>query len=269
MKNLFNKENENKRYIKLNKPSNKRYLLIIVALVVFAGVLVTSNMWLPDGRSDATTYVKDKKYQFSSSELIVERVAYNPKLMIGEVRVKETVSNSYTRKKFDFTVTNEKGQELQSKVIRSPFKSTSKDNKTGVEWTIIQFAVYPDYYYFTLNIKEEGYAERGITFDYRKVPEVELIEKEADYLELAPELLMEVDRLKTAVETYTKRVNDILPEVNIAKNELEVASAEQKEAKQKAYDAVLKKQKEYQKQLDDAKADLDQKQGQLEEWEMQ
>ncbi|WP_159649783.1 hypothetical protein [Erysipelothrix aquatica] len=268
MKNPFKQEGSG-RYVELKSPKNKRYLLLILAMAIFVGVLVTSNMWLPDGRRDVTTHSENKAYQFSASELIVERVAYNPTLMIGEVRVKEKINNAFNYKDLEFGVVNDKKTELPMKVIQSEFTSTSKDNKSGYKWTLIQFTITPEYYYFTLNINDKGYAQRGISFDYRKVPHVELIEKGDDYLKTAPALFMSIDLLQTQVETLERKIQDIEPEVNKAKNELELASDEIKAVKQKAYDTLVADKTQLETEHKAKTAELKQYTDKLEEREKQ
>lgn len=263
------KISESKRYVKLQKPGNKRYLVIVFTVVAALIAIMTSNYWLPDTRANLTTYTEGKIYTFSSSSMEVERVAYNPSNQIGEIRFKETVTNAFTRNEFVYKVVDSKGRELPSGVIESDYQSKSTDNKTGVYWSIVQFKVEPNYEAVTFVISEADYADRTVSFDARDIKQVPLIEKGKDYLSNMVQMFYEIDVLETQVETRERYLKDMKPDINVAKSELDLADDTNREARQKAYDDIIAQQTLYQKEYDELQTQLKEHQKILDDWNNQ
>ncbi|QIK70705.1 hypothetical protein G7062_10495 [Erysipelothrix sp. HDW6C] len=248
---------DNNRYVQLNKPKNKNYLVLLAVVVLVVVLMVTSNMWLPDSRENITTHIKDKKYPFSSSEILIESTAYSPSNLIGEVRLKEGVLNYFTRKDLTFSVQDMSGNELPLNVIKSEYVSTDADKKRGEIWYIIQFAMDPNYRGFTLTVNETDYVNRTIVFDYRDVELKELVEKGSDYLLQVTELFKDIEVTETTIETLKRNLLDIQPEVNVAQNALELASEADKKAAETKYNELSKQKTDIETALKQAEEKYD------------
>lgn len=264
-----NNKDEQQRYVQLNKPKNKRYLLILLVCAIGIGIVVSSKYWLPDGRTNVTTYDENRKYSFSNSEVVIEKVVYNPEKMLGEIRVRDRITAFSNYKDISYKMIDDKGREIPSRVIQSDFVPSDKSNRTGSKWTIIQFAIRPDYYYFSMIMEDDGFAKREVKFDYRNVPKQDLIEKGEDYLKTAPALFITIEKLQTDIEILDRNLKDIEPEITKAKNAVNTAEAENKEAKEKALNELIKEKEEIEKNRSARQEELKQYQDKKDEWDKQ
>lgn len=232
---MFENFSKDERYIQLKDGYNKKLIVGIIAVVVFIVVLATSGSWLPDDRSIMHRKL-GSDLLFNMNTVSVEKnVYYDKEINIIEFYVKEEISSTNKDFNLNYSAYSDDNAELPIEIIKGTKTYKGDSEVIQIQQKLIRVRVPSSFYYARIEIAQENSLTQTIYIDYRKVKEVSLNDKGADYLLLVEAKELELTNEKMVLEELEKSVEN--KQVSIAN--IEKLKAEE-QAKKKAELETLK-----------------------------
>lgn len=197
------------QYIILKEGYNKTLIagmIVVIGIIIF---LLSTKLWLPDGRDKMTLNVK-KEMSFKDTIVNVnEEYYWNKDKQIAEIHFVERCIN-VNADSIKCTVKNQDKTEMPISLIKGNAVSEEEGSLVTETDYILQFAMPRNTYYLTFEI-EKGGLKYDFSIDYRDF-------KIKDIVELNSTYLIDVQNLNTDIEQLERKKKELENELNIIMN---------------------------------------------------
>ncbi len=169
------------KYVRLDSRNNIYAVLGILVTTLVIGLLMFSKQWLSDDRI-VVAENNDSKIHMPMVEIETHGFYWNQQEHFGELRLTETKSNPKSEYDIDYVVYDEAGNELPFNIIRGSYQRQSEDSIETKQEVYIDFGLYDEFYFVTVQIQQTDSTSENIVMDYRNFKMANIKEKGKNYL---------------------------------------------------------------------------------------
>lgn len=169
------------KYVQLESRNNVYAVLGIILVTLILGLLLLSKQWIGDDRI-VVAENNESKIIMPMVEVETHDFYWNKQDHLGELRLTETKSNPKSDYDIDYVVYDENGNELPYKVVRGSYHKLSKDSIETTQEVYIDFGLYDEFYYVTVQVQQKDSTSENIVMDYRNFKLQNVKEKGDNYL---------------------------------------------------------------------------------------
>lgn len=223
--NFFNKKENG--YIILKDGYNKSFIVGFIVVIVLLIALVSTKIFLPDGRNKMTL---NDKNEMSFKDTIItldDGYYWNEKTGVAQFTFKESCIDE-NEEKVNVTVTTDENVEMPLNLIKGVATPEEDGSMVMITNYICQFGLPKDTYYLKFKMIK-GDISYDFIIDYRDFEKKEIKEFEENYL---------VDKYN--LENEVQKLNEQKETLKLELSEIEKLTVEEKQLKQPRIDEINK-----------------------------
>lgn len=169
------------KYVRLDSKNNIYVAIGLVVTAFVIGLLMLSKSYMGDDRI-VVAENNESTILMPMVEIETHDFYWNQAENFGELRLTETKSNPKADYDINYVVYDELGNELPSKIIRGSFQKQTADSIETKQEVYIDFGLYDEFYYVTVQAQQKDSTTENVVMDYRNFKLSNVKEKGDNYL---------------------------------------------------------------------------------------
>ncbi len=231
------------KYVRLDSRNNV-YMVIGLAITAIAiGLLLLSKTYMGDDRVIVSEN-NGSKIIMPMVEIETHDFYWNKKENFGELRLTETKNNPKSDYDINYVVFDENGNELPYKVIRGSYQKQSKDSIETKQEVYIDFGLYDEFYYVTVQVQQKDSTSENIVMDYRNFKLQNIKEKGDNYLINLEQEEAKLKEYQNKCKPYENKIQEKQEQLDTFDELLPDEKAKKEKEIKKLNDEIVKLQKE-------------------------
>lgn len=194
------------KYVVLDSKNNIYIAIGMVLLAVIIGVLVCSKKFMGDDRI-VMSENNDSKIVMPMVEIETHEFMWNSAENLGELRLTEIKSNPKSEYDISYVVYDEAGNELPTRVIKGNYQKEHEDDIETKQEIYIDFGLYDEFYYVTVQVQQKDSTSENIVMDYRNFKQKNIKEKGENYLVNLEAEQATLKKLESDLVPYQEKIN--------------------------------------------------------------
>lgn len=195
------------KYVRLDSRNNV-YMVIGLAITAIAiGLLLLSKTYMGDDRVIVSEN-NGSKIIMPMVEIETHDFYWNKKENFGELRLTETKNNPKSDYDINYVVFDENGNELPFNIIRGSCQRQSEDSIDTKQEVYIDFGLYDEFYYVTVQVQQKDSTSENIVMDYRNFKLAAIKEKGKNYLINLEQEEAKLKEYQKECEPFEKKIQE-------------------------------------------------------------
>lgn len=231
------------KYVRLDSRNNV-YMVIGLAITAIAiGLLLLSKTYMGDDRVIVSEN-NGSKIIMPMVEIETHDFYWNKKENFGELRLTETKNNPKSDYDINYVVFDENGNELPFNIIRGSCQRQSEDSIDTKQEVYIDFGLYDEFYYVTVQVQQKDSTTENIVMDYRNFKLSNVKEKGDNYLVNLEHEEAKLKEYQSKCTPYEDKIQEKKEQLDKYDELLPDEKAKKEKEIKKLNDEIVKLQKE-------------------------
>lgn len=231
------------RYVRLDSKNNIYVVIGLIITILTIILLIFSKSLMGDDRAIVAEN-NESQIILPMVEVETHDFYWNQQEHFGELRLTETKSNPKSEYDVNYVVYDENGNELPYKVIRGSYQKQSKDSIETKQEVYIDFGLYDEFYYVTVQVQQKDSTSENIVMDYRNFKLQNIKEKGDNYLINLEQEEAKLKEYQNKCKPYENKIQEKQEQLDTFDELLPDEKAKKEKEIKKLNDEIVKLQKE-------------------------